>query len=264
MLRILSFGNSFSDDSHRWLHALAAAAGTEIETHNYVIGGCPLEWHAQNLRSGEAKYLFQENGLYAPDARESLRPFREALDHGEWDIITVQQVSHLAGQPESFQPHLDELLTAIRAAQPQAKLYFHQTWEYEYCSNHPEFPRYGSDCDTMHAAVRSACRRMAAENGLGLIPTGEAVHAAKRLPAFDSEHSGISLYRDGFHMGWVYGRYLAAAVWLQTLCGTLPTTQDLIPAQDGLTADPALLAQLLDTAKKTVDAFAIPPAATAF
>ncbi|MBQ8610274.1 MAG: DUF4886 domain-containing protein [Oscillospiraceae bacterium] len=252
MLRILSFGNSFSDDSHRWLYDLACAAGVEIETHDYVIGGCPLEWHAQNLRSGEGKYLYQKNGIYDPDSLENPRRFRQGLEDGRWDIITIQQVSHLAGKPESNQPYLNELLAAIRKAQPQAKIYFHQTWEYEYCSEHPGFPDYGCDCDTMYAAVRANCRNIAREHALGLIPTGEAVHAAKRLSAFDSEHDGISLYRDAFHMGWVYGRYLAACVWLKTLCGVLPAADAFIPAQDGVTADPALLAQLLRTAEETV------------
>ncbi len=249
MIRLLSFGNSFSDDSHRWLHDLAAAAGVELEAHGYVIGGCPLELHAQNLKSGEARYFYQKNGRFAPDAPEALRTFRQGLEDGEWDIITLQQVSHLAGQPESYQPYLDELLSAIRTAQPQAKVFFHQTWEYEYCSTHPEFPRYGSSCDTMHAAVQRTCQQFAAENGLNLIPTGDAVHAAKRLPAFDSEHGGRSLYRDGFHLGWVYGRYLAACIWMKTLCGVLPAADAFLPAEDGLIADPALLKQLLAVAE---------------
>ncbi len=253
MTRILSFGNSFSDDAHRWLHSIACTAGVEIETHDYVIGGCPLELHAQNLRSGEARYLYQKNGIYAPDAQEALRTFQQGLQDGRWDIITIQQVSHLAGQPESYQPHLDELLTAIRAAQPQAKLYFQQTWEYEYCSDHPGFSFYGGSCDAMHTAVRDTCRRFAAESGLKLIPTGEAIHAAKRLPDFDSERGGLSLYRDGFHMGWVYGRYLASCVWLQTLCGALPAPEAFLPAQDDLTAEPRLLEQLVQIAKAVCD-----------
>ncbi len=252
MTRILSFGNSFSDDAHRWLHSLAAAAGVQIDAHDYVIGGCPLEWHAQNLRSGEARYLYQHNGLYVPDAAEALRTFQQGLNDGKWDIITLQQVSHLAGKPESFEPYLGELLTAIRTAQPQAKLYFQQTWEYEYCSTHPAFPDYGCDCDAMHEAVRSTCRRIAAENGLGLIPTGDAVHAAKRLSAFDSRNSGLSLYRDGFHMGWVYGRYLAGCVWTKTLLGVLPAADAFVPQQDGITAEPVLLAQLSRVAEETV------------
>lgn len=252
MIRLLSFGNSFSDDSHCWLHGLAAAAGVELETHDYVIGGCPLELHAQNMKSGEARYLYQYNGLYVPDTEKDLRTFGQGLYDGPWDIITVQQVSGFAGRPESFQPYLDELLAAIRAAQPQAKIFFHQTWEYEYSSSHPDFPHYGCDCDAMHAAVRNTCRQFAAENGLGLIPTGDAVHAARRLPAFDSEHGGLSLYRDGFHLSWIYGRYLASCVWLKTLCGVLPAVDAFLPADEHLNADPALLAQLQRAAEAAV------------
>ena len=252
MIRLLSFGNSFSDDSHRWLYDLAAAVGVELEAHNYVIGGCPLEWHAQNMKNGEARYLYQRNGLYIPEPEKNLRTFGQGLHDGRWDIITLQQASGCAGRPESFQPYLDELLAAIRTAQPQAKVFFHQTWEYEYSSDHPDFPHYGRDCAAMHTAVRNTCRRFAAENGLGLIPTGDAIHIAKQLPAFDSEHGGLSLYRDGFHLGWIYGRYLASCVWLKTLCGVLPAADAFLPADDSLTADPVLLAQLQSAAAAAV------------
>ena len=36
-MRILSIGNSFSQDAHRWLHSLAAAGNDNIDTYNLFL-----------------------------------------------------------------------------------------------------------------------------------------------------------------------------------------------------------------------------------
>ncbi|MGN1128615.1 MAG: DUF4886 domain-containing protein, partial [Candidatus Flemingiibacterium sp.] len=45
MLKVLSIGNSFSQDAQRWLHDIAAADGVELLAKNLYIGGCSLERH---------------------------------------------------------------------------------------------------------------------------------------------------------------------------------------------------------------------------
>ena len=59
MIRLLSVGNSFSQDAHRCLHDIAAAAGVEVECVNLYIGGCSLEQHWQNVQSGEPAYEYE-------------------------------------------------------------------------------------------------------------------------------------------------------------------------------------------------------------
>ena len=44
-MKVLSIGNSFSDDAQRYLRKIAAKEGVEIETLNLCIGGCPLSLH---------------------------------------------------------------------------------------------------------------------------------------------------------------------------------------------------------------------------
>ena len=39
------------------------------------------------------------------------------------------------------------------------------------------------------------------------------------IPEFDIANGGASLYRDRFHMGNCYGRYVVACVWLKKVCG---------------------------------------------
>ena len=40
-MKILSVGNSFSQDAHRWLHHIAGLSGVSMETVNLYIGGTP-------------------------------------------------------------------------------------------------------------------------------------------------------------------------------------------------------------------------------
>ena len=60
-MNILSIGNSFSQDAHRFLSPLAAASGDEIWAVNLYIGGCSLNTHWENIRLNQAAYQYQKN-----------------------------------------------------------------------------------------------------------------------------------------------------------------------------------------------------------
>ena len=61
-MRILSIGNSFSQDATKYLTAIAKEAGVEVETVNLYIGGCSLYTHAKNLRAAAQAYSYELNG----------------------------------------------------------------------------------------------------------------------------------------------------------------------------------------------------------
>ena len=88
-MNVLSIGNSFSVDSHRYLHGIARADGAELTTVNLDIGGCSLERHCENMRSDERAYEMHYNGM-ATRFRVSLS---EALTNRAWDVVTLQQAS---------------------------------------------------------------------------------------------------------------------------------------------------------------------------
>ncbi len=44
-MNILSIGNSFSQDSQRYLHRIAKSTGYELNSYNLYVGGCPLSRH---------------------------------------------------------------------------------------------------------------------------------------------------------------------------------------------------------------------------
>ena len=215
-MRTLSIGNSFSQDACAYLHRAAASAGVEWETVNLYIGGCSLEYHAENLREKRENYGLEINGEYA--GRQISIP--EALATGTYDFITLQQASHFSGKRETYYPFIGELAEACRAAQPDAKIMVHETWSYEVDSTHGAFPDYGCDRRRMYELLKAAYAEAAESIGAGLIPVGDTVQFFREnVPGFDYPNGGESLCRDGFHLSIPTGRYLASLVWLETLAG---------------------------------------------
>lgn len=243
-MKILSIGNSFSQDAQRWLHKIAEADGFELLTKNLYIGGCSLETHWHNFESEAVAYAYETNGKQEGDIPRS--SIQAALKEEKWDVITLQQVSHYAGRPETYLPYLEKLLCGVKAICPDARYAFQETWEYEYCSTHGGFPFYESNCDVMYGMIYATAHDYAARYGLELIPSGEAAHAAKKLVEFDSKNGGQSLYRDAFHMHLLYGRMLLGYVWYKKLCNRSPIGNSFVP--DG--ADPELLKLLQKVADR--------------
>lgn len=216
-MKVLSIGNSFSQDAHKWLHQLAKDNGVDMETVNLYIGGCSLETHWNNVVNDNAYYDLELNG----NAGERKISIKQALAMDDWDVITVQQVSGFSGLKESYEPYLSNLVSVIKNACPDAKLCFHQTWAYEIDSNHGDFGKYNHDQRLMFDRIVSTTEQAAASIGAQIIPVGKVIQRIREtVPEFDYQNGGLSLCRDGFHMSLNYGRYAAAATWLHVLTET--------------------------------------------
>ena len=61
-MKILSIGNSFSQDAQRYLSRVAKSEGIDMNTFNLYIGGCSLATHFQNMHSEDRAYELQMNG----------------------------------------------------------------------------------------------------------------------------------------------------------------------------------------------------------
>lgn len=213
-MNILSIGNSFSQDAHKWLHELAQHNSIDLETANLYIGGCSLKMHWDNIVNNAANYSYECNG----NRGERNISIDEALKLKKWDIITVQQVSHQSGIYESYEPYLSSMLSVVKKEQPEAKIYFHQTWAYEIDSTHSGFANYDNDQHEMCRRVKEASEIAAKSIDATLIRSGETIQAIRdTVPEFDYKNGGISLCRDAFHMSLDYGRFAVAAVWLRTI-----------------------------------------------
>ncbi len=244
MFKILSIGNSFSQDAQRYLHDFAKAADDDILCCNLMIGGCSLEIHWKNFVSGEPAYEYEVNGQAAKE-KISLP---DALARESWDAITIQQNSPKSGKPDTYVPYLPNLVEAIRAMCPDATLYLHETWEYEHGADHFAFPDYRNDEDVMYQAFSETYKYYARELQLSMIPSGDIFHVLNKTDTFRAAVGGQSLYRDGSHVHMVYGRYLLACIWYKVLLKKNPQASTYVP-EDG-PSEPRLLALLQETVQK--------------
>ena len=247
MFKILAIGNSFSCDATEYLHDIAKAGGINMFVNNMSIGGCSLERHINELNSNSQAYSLITNGKGIRSAVLS-----EEIKAYDWDVVTVQQVSHCSGQWETYEPYITELVDFIRKHKPNAKIYFHKTWAYEYDSKHAGFAKYDNDQKKMHDCI-TECSKKAAEliKADGIIPSGDVINELRKLPEFDTPNGGQTLCRDGFHMHYVYGRYAVAATWYEKLLGGDITTNSWLPFEKMGVVTPDMLNKL-ELVKQTV------------
>lgn len=212
-VRILAIGNSFSMDAvEENLWELAAADGVSCEIGNMYIGGCSIERHLKNARNDAAAYEYRKIVGGIRTVRDSVS-LREALCDGEWDYVSVQQVSQLSGLYSSYIVLLPALLDYIRLYAPQAVIVLHETWAYAADSDHSGFRNYDCDQRTMYEAIRTTVERAASENGIGTI-----VYAGTAIQNARGTAIGDNLTRDGYHLN-ALGRYTAACAWYAALFG---------------------------------------------
>lgn len=215
-MKILSIGNSFSEDAHRWLHSLAKLHGVDIQTANLYIGGCSLETHWKNFCENNAFYDYQINGN---EAKEKIS-INDALLREKWDIVTLQQVSDLSGFSESYEPYISSLYDKVKFTLPEAEIRLHRTWAYEIDSEHPGFANYNKSQNEMFQKIKSATKEIADKLNIKIIPTGDVIQALRENYAeFDYPNGGVSLCRDGYHLTYDIGRFAAAATWFVSLTG---------------------------------------------
>jgi hypothetical protein len=207
-MKVLSIGNSYSQDAHRYLHRLSVAAGEPIFTTNLYIGGCSLERHDQNLQTGEKAYTLIFNG----ENTEMMVSLQDAVEHCQYDVVTLQQASHYSIDYGTYQPYLSRLFDYVRKHQPEAKILIHETWAYEDgCQRMTDKFGYNS-AERMYAELHAAYEQAAGELGVDVIPAGTAMIRATQM--------GLTpIHRDTYHASRDYGRYLLSATWFMKLTG---------------------------------------------
>ena len=208
-MKILSIGNSLSQDAQRYLHALAKQEGVKLRAVNLYIGGCPLRKHYLNMLDDNAYYDYEFNG-----EKTGLKvSIRQALVSDDWDYVTLQQGSLVSDNFETYTPYLQALAEYVKKYCPNTKILIHQTWAYKKESPHLVNKMGYATPEEMFDKV-SECYNRAAEliKADGMIPSGAAMLRAYQL-------GGEDLYFDDVHASRGAGRYLLALCWFKYLTG---------------------------------------------
>ncbi|MGN0235464.1 MAG: DUF4886 domain-containing protein [Paludibacteraceae bacterium] len=212
-IRLLCIGNSFSWDAvEQELVPLCNAAGQAIVVGNLYYGGCSLAQHhgflQQDTAAYEFRYLTNDTTI-----RHKTYSLRQAITRYRWDYVSFQQASHDSGITSTYEPYLSALIDSVLVYQPHATLCWMQTWSYARDAKHPAFPRYQNSQRVMDDSIQVATRHVLRQHpALHLVPCGEAIRLARR-------RLGDTLCRDGYHLNYTYGRYLASCVWMEFLRG---------------------------------------------
>ncbi len=262
-IRVLTIGNSFSENAVAHLPAIAARAGrVAFDVGRASLGGCSLEKHwnlaAYTERVPDVK-------TYCVGAGEDGTPIRatlpEALSLQKWDVVTLQQVSHKSFRQETFEPYLGQLCELVATRAPHAKVMLHQTSAYR--TDSPFFPENGLNQATMCRRIVENYGHFAGRYGCGILRSGQAVQRARETegatyqwpdPDFDYQNAdapALPAQEHSFAAGWhwrisntpdgipqlaldanhlnVRGCYLAGCVWYETLSGLDATDVSCVP-----------------------------------
>lgn len=226
-MKILSIGNSFSEDAHRYLHKIAEANGKDLTCANLYIGGCSLKHHYINLTDNEKSYDFQFNG----ENTHIKISIKDAVKSNTWDYITLQQASHESFDINNYTPYIERIAEWLRIRCPNTKILLHQTWAYP--QNRERLSEMGFKTteemfDSVKCAYDKAQRLISADN---MIKSGDAMLKAYKL-------NPDIVYRDAIHASCGFGRYLIGCVWYKALFNEKPLIQ--ISSFDEAISDEAL------------------------
>ena len=212
-VKLLAIANSFSDDCMEHVYGILKSLGVEnIELGNLYIGGCSLDQHCANLRGDLPNYEFRTNDS---DVWENTLAYKmgDGIELKEWDFIFTQQRSGYSGLVETYD-YLDEVLGYIKSkAKGNPKYGWQLTWAYAKDSTHEDFARYNNSQDEMYAAILNAVKtKILPRTELTISPSGTAIQNGRQV-------FGDVLHRDGFHLSFGLGRYIAGLCVVKALVG---------------------------------------------
>jgi hypothetical protein len=276
-IRLLTVGNSFSENALTYLPQIAESEGqVQFLVGRASLGGCSLEkhWNIATYTADHPEYKTYRLGTLSGDTVVQAN-LQEALVAEPWDAVTLQQVSRKSWREATYEPFLGNLIGMVRELAPQAAIKLHQTWAYRTDSTF--LPENGLTQQIMHDRIAANYRMFADKYGCEILASGEAIHRARNTPGREFVwpeegyeylyHSAPELPKqeNSLAVGWFWrireapegipelhvdpnhlnsrGNYLAGCVWYETLTG-LPTSDRTFVPEGIDAADAAFLRQI--------------------
>ncbi len=212
-LKILAIGNSFSTDSMQYLYEIMKDGGVEeITLGNLYYGGCSLDQHYQFGRTDSASYTYYKNTGRGWIKTENYK-MSQSLTDEKWDYVSLQQTSKTCGLTNSY-GKLDEMISMVKEKCPDAKLIWNMTWAYQQDSTHSSFPNYKNDQMTMYNMIIDVVNTVITPLNFDImIPCMTSIQNAR------TSFMGDTLTRDGYHLDYYIGRYIAGLTWYAAITG---------------------------------------------
>lgn len=226
-LKILTIGNSYSDDLTEYAYNVAKSAGIEnVEVANLRANSCSLATHLSNAQNDNGYYMFRYWGDgadrwtdYGSWNSNGTKKISEAVTQADWDYIIFQQVSTSSTDANSYDD-LNYLIDEVQKLNATAKYGWHMTWSTQ------------SDSDAMYEGIVSAVQSKIETNDKidVIIPTGTTIQNARTTSVVDP----VSFMRSAGnnHLNYGLGRYAAALTLIKKLTGLSIDDVSYVPTAD--------------------------------
>ena len=216
-IHILCIGNSFSEDTTGHVAKIAKSLGYQPLIGNLYIGGCYITKHLYHLENDLPAYRYD----YHDGTRWQSVPdkgIRETILSERWDWISIQHGTFDGvrySDPDAYRD-LATLANRMKAlAGSDTKIAFNMPWVGEPYYDHHEIKAFGGNTARMYREICAVMKQTVAKAvGIDRIsPTGTAIQNART--------TGLCkrLCRDGYHLSYDIGRYVAGLTFFGALSG---------------------------------------------
>ena len=223
-LKILTIGNSYSDDAMEYVYYIAKSLGiNDVEVANLRYNSCSLAMHLDNAKNDKGVYMYRHwvNGAetwkdYGSWSSNGTYKISQAVTDADWDFIVFQQVSTSSNNASTYDD-LNELIAIVEELNPTAKLAWHMTWGNKTTTNL-----------SMYEGIVSAVQSKILTNDKidVVIPVGTAIQNARGTTV------DLNALMRNNHLGYGLGRYVAGLTFIKALTGLSIDDISYVPTKD--------------------------------
>lgn len=253
-LKILTIGNSFSEDTMEFVASIAQNLGVkQIKLGNLYVGGCSTKQHYSFATTQNPAYIYYDNDGNGWNKTEGVAS-TDALTFEDWDFVTLQSGTGDGSRHTSVESYhkLVPMLELIKSrVSPTTKIGYNLTWVGEPSGTHHEMVSYGGDQILLFSKILEMVKTVVAPLEIVdfIIPTGTAIQNARAV-------MDEVITRDTYHLSYDKGRFIAGLTFFTKITG-IPI-DDITWAPDGVDAEFVKLAiKVVNDAIKNPFVFAV-------
>ncbi len=215
VLKILLLGHSFTEDSAEYLWEVCNSMGLTAEIALLWVGGSTIEqrhrWAVNDTNNWELKYKdAAQRGVWRITRGQR---HDSTIASNNWDFILIPPETANAHIPNEFLPTVDGYLAYLKTViDDDTKLCWLSQWsDMEGGVIHENI--YTSSSLRMYEMITGATQNHIVPRGLIVVPAGTAVQNARTSDICDT----TQFTRDGHHLSFKTGRYIAAVTTFASL-----------------------------------------------
>lgn len=219
MLRVLLLSNSFGDDTATYIGSFLDASDIDLNKvclYSVSVSSSLLSTWVSKINDNDEVTLTRRGGTYEMPVTSG--PLHDIIAQ-PWDMVIMNQQSAASINEASFFPSVWQLIQLYRSLCPNQRLKFAYLIPWAYDPSYGVAP-FGEDrYNAIITALRSVLSDLRDEYDFkfdAIIPVGTAIQNARQVSSPEID-GGSDLTRDGAHLQYGAGRYIAAATLFQSI-----------------------------------------------